>query len=100
MPKLYEYFGILILFHSNEHEPIHVHGLYHGKKSKAEIIVKNGKVIEVKIVETKSRPLDGAQLKDFEKLVNHYADEIVQSWIDYFVLHKKIYPKKITRRIK
>ena len=26
MPKLFEYLGIVILFYSNEHEPIHVHG--------------------------------------------------------------------------
>ncbi len=38
MPKLYEYFGLIILFYSNEHEPIHVHCKYQGKESKAEII--------------------------------------------------------------
>lgn len=27
MPKLYEYFGLIVLFYSDEHEPIHVHGL-------------------------------------------------------------------------
>jgi len=26
MPKLYEYFGLVFLFYSKEHEPIHVHG--------------------------------------------------------------------------
>ena len=26
MPKLYEYFGLIILFYANEHEPVHVHG--------------------------------------------------------------------------
>ncbi|NKB23803.1 MAG: DUF4160 domain-containing protein [Kiritimatiellae bacterium] len=26
MPKLYTYFGLLVMFYSNEHEPIHVHG--------------------------------------------------------------------------
>ena len=25
MPKIYEYFGFIFLFYSNEHEPIHVH---------------------------------------------------------------------------
>ncbi len=42
MPKLYEYFGLIILFYSNEHEPIHVHGKYQGQESKAEIIFENG----------------------------------------------------------
>ena len=31
MPKLYEYYGLIILFYSNEHGPIHVHGKYQGK---------------------------------------------------------------------
>lgn len=26
MPKLYEYFGLIIMFYANEHEPVHVHG--------------------------------------------------------------------------
>ena len=25
MPKIYEYFGFIFFFFSNEHEPIHVH---------------------------------------------------------------------------
>lgn len=44
MPKLYEYLGIIVLFHSNEHEPIHVHGRYQDRESKAEIIIQDGKV--------------------------------------------------------
>ncbi len=28
MPKLYEYFGLIVLFYSNELEPIHVHCKY------------------------------------------------------------------------
>ncbi|CAN2049473.1 hypothetical protein GMMP1_730048 [Candidatus Magnetomoraceae bacterium gMMP-1] len=46
--------------------------------------------------------MTGRKLKDFEALVTYYADEIVQSWIDYFVLNKKIKIKikKITERIK
>ncbi len=33
MPKLYEYLGIIVLFHSNEHRPIHVHGRYQNRDS-------------------------------------------------------------------
>jgi len=44
MPKLYEYLGIIIMFYSNEHEPVHVHGKHGGKECKAEIILHNGKV--------------------------------------------------------
>jgi len=44
MPKLYDYFGLVFLFYSHEHEPIHVHGKYQGKESKAEIIFENGNI--------------------------------------------------------
>jgi hypothetical protein len=48
MPKLYEYFGLVVYFYANEHEPIHVHGEYQGRESKAEIIMRNGKVVEIR----------------------------------------------------
>lgn len=35
----------------------------------------------------------------FIRLTSALADEIVQSWINYFVLHKKIVPKKITGKL-
>lgn len=28
MPKIYDYLGIVFLFYSNEHEPLHVHAKY------------------------------------------------------------------------
>jgi len=49
MPKLFEYFGLIILFYSNEHEPIHVHGKYQGREGKAELIVEDGQVIDIRI---------------------------------------------------
>lgn len=101
MPKLYEYLGIIIYFWSNEHEPIHVHGEYQGKESRAELFIENGKVSEIRFGKVKGhKPLDGNELKDFEIFVRSYADEIVQKWIDYFILHKKVSFERITRRIK
>jgi len=101
MPKLYEYFGLVIFFFANEHEPIHVHGRYQNSEVKAEIIVERGKVIEIRIKTIRGKKtLPQAQLADFRKLVTHHADEIVQKWIDFFVLGKQIKPKTINRRIK
>ena len=101
MPKLYEYFGIIVLFYSNEHEPIHVHGKYQGQESKAELIVEHGKVVEIIISSVRGkRPLGGRELSDFEILIRHYADEIVQKWIDYFILHQPVQSRRITTRIK
>lgn len=42
MPKLYEYFGLIVLFYSDKHEPIHVHGLCQGRECRADLIVADG----------------------------------------------------------
>lgn len=47
MPKLYEYFGLIVMFYANEHEPIHVHGKCQGRESRAEIVLINGVVHEI-----------------------------------------------------
>ena len=91
----------IVLFYSNEHEPIHVHGKYQGRESKAELIVEHGKVVEIIISSVRSkRPLGGRELSDFDTLIRHYADEIVQKWIDYFILHQPVQSQRITTRIK
>lgn len=72
IPRLYEYFGLLILFYSNEHEPIHVHCKCQAKESKAELIFKDGEFVGVRISDVKYRePLDKQNLKKFKRLVEH-----------------------------
>jgi hypothetical protein len=101
MPKIYEYLGILIIFYSNEHEPIHVHGKYQGQESKAEFTIVNGRVIEITIKNVKGRkPLPPSSLKHFSHFVNVYSDQIVKKWIDYFVLHKQLKCEKVERQLK
>jgi hypothetical protein len=101
MPKLYEYFGLIVLFYSNEHEPIHVHGKYQDTESRAEIIIDDGQIIEIRYSSVRGRkPLDSNQAKNFKILVEYYATDIVQKWIDYFILHRPISPEKITRKIR
>ena len=96
MPKIYEYLGIIVFFYSNEHEPIHVHAKYNGLESKAEFIIVNGKIIEIKITNVKGyKPITGKKLKDFKEFLNVYSENIVQKWIDYFVLHKEVSFEKI-----
>lgn len=69
MPKLYEYLGIVIYFWSNEHEPIHVHGEYQGKESKAELRVENGKVSEIRIGKVRGhQPLDPNHTERFRSI--------------------------------
>jgi len=101
MPKLYEYFGIVVLFYSNEHEPVHVHGRRQGCENRAELVIEDGRVVRILYKSVRGRrPLAPSDFKHFQTLVDHYADEIVQKWIDYFVLHRPIQPQKITQRIR
>jgi hypothetical protein len=100
MPKLYEYLGLIILFYSHEHEPIHIHGKFQDKESKAEIIFENGKFIKVIIKDVNGKsPLDAQNLKKFKKIVELYRDDIVRKWIDFFVYNKEIVSERITKKI-
>ncbi len=100
MPKLYEYFGLIILFYSLEHEPIHVHGKFQNKESKAEIIFENGKFVKIEIKEVPGKePLDQRNLRKFRKIVELYRDDIIRKWIDFFIYNIEIQTEKITRKI-
>ncbi len=101
MPKLYEYFGLIILFYSNEHQPIHVHGKYQNRENKAEFIIIDGKIIDIKYSSVRGRdPLDNSEMKKFKSLVEHFKEEIIQKWIDFFLLNKEIKVEKITHTLK
>ncbi|WP_257667058.1 DUF4160 domain-containing protein [Parapedobacter tibetensis] len=61
---------MIVLFYSNEHEPIHVHGKYNGRESKAEIIIENGVIVAIAIKEVRGKaPLDSRTMKRFQRLV-------------------------------
>ncbi|WP_295427674.1 DUF4160 domain-containing protein [uncultured Thiodictyon sp.] len=101
MPKLYDYFGLIVMFYANEHEPIHVHGKFQGRETRAELIVVDGVVTDIRYtVMTGRAPLVLGELRYFEEIVAARADDIVAKWIDFFVLHKPIKPERITRRLK
>ena len=53
MPKIFEYFGFIFYFFSNEHEPIHVHVLHGGKESIFDLIMMNGELVEINVREKK-----------------------------------------------
>ncbi len=101
MPKLYEYFGLIVMFYANEHDPVHVHGKCQGREMRAELIVLNGVVTEIRYGGVAGRlPLNNNEMRYFEEVVSARADEIVAKWIDFFVMHKPIKPENITRRLK
>ena len=101
MPKIFEYLGILIFFYSNEHEPIHVHAKMGEYESKAEFYLSNGLITEIRITNIKGvKSLRGSELKNFKIFLEHYADRIVEKWIDYFVYHKNVEFERINKKIK
>ena len=100
MPKLYEYFGLIVLFYSNDHQPIHVHGKYQSKESKAELLIVDGSVSEIRILPVRGKtPLDGNALKKFKWLVEYFKEDIVKKWIDFFVLNKEVKSEKINKKL-
>jgi hypothetical protein len=100
MPKLYEYLGIIVFFYSREHEPIHVHARYGQCENKIEIVFENGIVKSIRVLNVPGRkPLPAKQKKEFKHLVNKLSDEIVQSWINFFIYDKKIVTKKIAGKL-
>jgi hypothetical protein len=100
MPKLYEYFGLIFLFYSQEHDPIHVHGKFQDRESKAEIVYENGKFSRIIIKDVPGKkPLDTQHLKKFVKIVELYREDIVRKWIDFFVYNIEIASEKITKKL-
>ena len=48
MPTIFEYFGFIFKFYSNEHEPIHVHVIKGEAEVVFEIIVDNAEIVEIR----------------------------------------------------
>jgi len=101
MPKLYEYFGLRIYFYANEHEPVHVHGFYQGRESKAELVIENGVIVGVRILSVAGmKPLNGKALSDLRLLISQKAEDIVAKWVEFFVHHRQIETEIISRKLK
>ena len=80
------------MFYANEHEPVHVHGKSQGRESKAEIIIVNGSISEIRYSNVSGRvPLEFREMQYFQEIVSVRAEEIVNKGIDFFVLNKSIY---------
>jgi hypothetical protein len=51
MPKIFEYFGFIFYFYSNEHEPIHVHVMHGARESIFDLIMMDGELAELHVRE-------------------------------------------------
>ena len=78
MPKIFEYFGFVFFFYSNEHEPIHVHVTHKGCQSIFELIMDNGILVEIRVREKAGEePLSS-------------KDQKTAKWIKFFVLRQAV----------
>ena len=100
MPNIFEYFGLIFYFYSNEHTPIHVHVKKGGKEIVFEIIMKNDQLHEVKKRNVKGKePLTSKEIAEAEKFVITYHKNIIKKWVNYFVLGKAVNFTKIKTKL-
>ena len=101
MPKIYEYFGFIFFFFSNEHEPIHVHVMKSGCQTVFELILMDGELQEIRTRSEAGYPLLGEKDKaTAEEFIRAYYKNIVEKWINFFVLKKRVRCTQITKKIK
>ena len=100
MPKIFEYFGFIFLFYSNEHEPIHVHVMKEGPEAIFEIMLENGELAEVRRrTSNKIPPLSEKDAATAEAFVKKYYKNIVDKWVNFFIYKKRIRSTKITKKL-
>ena len=89
MPKIFEYFGFIFLFYSNEHEPIHVH-----------VMKDEHELVEIhRRTSSKIPPLSEKDAATAEAFVKKYYKNIVDKWVNFFIYKKRIRSTKITKKL-
>jgi len=100
MPKIFEYFGLIFYFYSNEHEPIHVHVTLGDCETIFELILENGILKDIRRRAKKGiDPLAEKDAKTAEEFILKYEANIIEKWINFFVLRKQIRCTNIKKKI-
>ena len=100
MPKIYEYFGLIFLFHANDHAPIHVHVRHGETENKLEYLYKDGVLKEIKVKPVKGRKsLSSSNLKGAMKVARARETEIARKWFEFYVKNKKLSCVKIIKKL-
>lgn len=101
MGKIFEYFGFIFYFYSNEHEPIHVHVKKGSEECIFDLIINNGQLIGIKRREEPGAdPLNSKDESTAVDFIRIYWKEIVEKWVMFFVYKQKISNTKINKKIK
>ena len=100
MPKIFEYFGFIFYFYSNEHEPIHVHVIHGGKESIFDIIMMNGALAGISVREKKgAEPLTEKDKRTAEDFIRKYHKNIIEKWVKFFVLKQSVRSTSIKKKL-
>ena len=100
MPKIYEYFGFIFYFYSNEHEPIHVHVSLGDRESIFDLIMSNGELIKINVRKKKGVEMLCEKDKNIAKtFIIKFHKEIIEKWVTFFVLKQTIKCTVITKKI-
>lgn len=101
MPKLYEYFGLIFLFYSDDHDPMHLHVQHGDRESIIMLLLEDGELVELRWrAKRGSDMLSVKEQREAEAFVRAMKDDIVKKWADFYLEHKRVRPERITRRIK
>jgi len=100
MPKIYEYFGLIFYFHSNDHEPVHVHVKYNEFESKIEFELEDAKIVNIKLKKIRGiNSIPDSKKSEAEIFVKTFGQQIIDKWIEFYVLKKKPKNEKITKKL-
>lgn len=100
MPKIFEYFGFIFYFYSNEHEPIHVHVIHGNKESIFDLIMMNGELVGINVRNKKGvEALGEKDRRTAEAFIKKYHKNIIEKWIKFFVLKQRIRCTNIRKKL-
>ena len=100
MPKIFEYFGFIFYFFSNEHEPIHVHVIHGSRESVFDLIMQNGALQEIHVRERKgAEPLLEKDKRTAEEFIRKYHKNIIDKWVKFFVMKQAIRSTTIKKKL-
>ncbi len=100
MPKIFEYFGFVFFFYSNEHEPIHVHVMHDNCGMVFDLIIENGELAEIR--QRAAHNMDALSTKDVKTalaFIQKYHKSIISKWINFFVLKKIVRCTNIKKKL-
>jgi hypothetical protein len=97
---VFEYYHLLLFFHSEDYRPIAIYGAFGDKMMRAEIGFSHGvfNSIHTETVEGFDS-LDEEDAHRFELIIDLYLSDIVRAWTDFFVYRKEVSNEIIRRRI-